>query len=171
MSWHFFSQVIFTCVEKNRDFQFVLLPDDLDQHPLSSPPVEFAVEDLFPRPEIKPAASDGRHHLPAHDLPFQMGIAVVLPRAVVEVPGNRFMGGQRFQPLFIILMEARLIVVDEDGRRNMHRINEDEAFSDPALCEAVFHLGGDVDQGSAGRHLKPQLFSVRLHGCSFPGVC
>jgi hypothetical protein len=32
----------------------------------------------------------------------------------VPVAGDRFMGGQFFQPLFVVLVKARLVVIDED---------------------------------------------------------
>ena len=62
-----------------------LLPDDLHQHPLSAAAVEFTVVDLLPRAKVELPFGDGDDDFPAHDLPFQVGIGVVLPRPVVMV--------------------------------------------------------------------------------------
>jgi|GEM_PF-4269764 len=43
---------------------------DLHQHPLFSPPVKFAVENLFPRAEIKFSVRHRNGHLSPHDLPL-----------------------------------------------------------------------------------------------------
>src|SRR5262245_60341437 len=61
------------------------LPDDLDQHPLRAVAVELAVENLLPRPEVEFPLRDGDHNFPAHDLPLQVGVGVVLAGAVVVV--------------------------------------------------------------------------------------
>ena len=65
----------------------MLLPDDLYQHALFAPAIELAVEDLLPRSKVEISVSDGNNHLPAHDLAFQMGIAVVLTGSIVTVKG------------------------------------------------------------------------------------
>src|SRR5205807_470586 len=76
-----------------------LLPDDLDQHPLGPVAVELAVEDLLPRPEIEFPLRDRHDDLPAHDLPLQVRVGVVLPGAVVVVDVRvRVEGGQPLQP-------------------------------------------------------------------------
>jgi hypothetical protein len=62
-----------------------LFPNNLHQHSLRPPSVEFAVEDLLPRAEIELTARNGDYHFAAHDLPFQMRIGVVFARAVVMI--------------------------------------------------------------------------------------
>src|SRR5262245_760047 len=52
----------------------LLLPDDLDQHPLGPVAVELAVEDLLPRPEVQLTLGNGDDDFAAHDLPLQVGI-------------------------------------------------------------------------------------------------
>ena len=54
-----------------------LLSNYLDQHSLPASPVEFAVENLFPRPEFEFAFGDCDDDFTAHDLTFQVGIGVV----------------------------------------------------------------------------------------------
>jgi hypothetical protein len=84
----------------------MLLPDDLDEHALFAPAIELAVEDLLPRSKVEISVSDGDNHLPAHNLAFQMGIAVVLTGAIMAVMGYRLMGGKVLKPVFIVLVES-----------------------------------------------------------------
>src|SRR5690606_22244716 len=75
--------------------------DELDQGALRAPAVELAVEDPLPRAEIQPAAGDGDHHLPTHDLTLEVGVGVVFPGVVVAVSGRRFVRRERFEPLLV----------------------------------------------------------------------
>ena len=43
-----------------------LLPDDLDQHPLPTPAVKFAVEDPLPGAKVESAIGHRDHNLAAH---------------------------------------------------------------------------------------------------------
>src|SRR4029453_14560923 len=54
-----------------------LVSNYFHQHPFFSSPVEFAVENLFPRPEIEFAFRDRNDDFPAHDLTLQMCVSVV----------------------------------------------------------------------------------------------
>ena len=91
----------------------MLFADDFHQHPLFPPPVKFAVENLLPRAEMEFARRDRNHHLTAHDLPLQMRVGIVLI-AVVAVLAGRGVGSQPLQPDFVVLMQAGLVVVDEN---------------------------------------------------------
>lgn len=62
-----------------------LFTDYFHQHPLGPSAIEFAIEDLFPWSEIKFPIRDCDNYFPAHDLPFHMGIGVILSRAVMVV--------------------------------------------------------------------------------------
>ena len=59
--------------------------DNFDQRAFAAAAVEFAVEDLFPRPEIEFAVGDGDDDFAAHDLALQVGVGVVFAGAVVAV--------------------------------------------------------------------------------------
>ena len=93
-----------------------LFPDDLDQHPLRPMAVELAVEDLLPRPEVELALGDRHDDFAAHDLPFQVGVGVVLAGAVVVVVVRVGVErGQLLQPDAEVVVQAALVVVDEDA--------------------------------------------------------
>jgi hypothetical protein len=49
----------------------------------------------------------------------------------------------------------------------MHGVDQHEAFLDAAFLQAFIHLRGDVDEGSAARHLKPELFAIAFHFSPF----
>src|SRR5262249_34886768 len=100
-----------------------LFPEDFDQHPFRPTAVELAVEDLLPRPAVEPALGDGHDDLASHDLPLQVGVGVVLARAVVEVDvGGGVEGCQPLEPALVVLVQAGLVVVDEDRGRDVHGI-------------------------------------------------
>jgi hypothetical protein len=75
------------------DHDGVLLPNHLDQYPLSSPPIELAVEDLLPRAEVEAAVRDRYYDLAAHDLAFQVRVGVVFSRSVVPVVADGLVWG------------------------------------------------------------------------------
>jgi len=81
-----------------------LVPYDLDQNALWPPPVEFAVEDSLPRPEVESTVGDGNDDFAAHDLSFVMGVSVVLACAVVFVAADWFMWGEFFEPAFVVFV-------------------------------------------------------------------
>ena len=103
-------------VSNSRLRGLILLADHFDQYPFAPQPVELAVEDLLPRAEIEFAVGDRDDDLPAHDLPLQVRVRVILARPVVVVLGRGRMRRELLQPDFVIVMETALVVVDENGR-------------------------------------------------------
>src|SRR4029077_9221775 len=95
------------------------LPDDLDEHALLAPAIELAVEDLLPRTEVERAAGDGDDDLAAHDLALVVRVAVVFAGAIVVIAfRTRVEGRELLEPAGIVLVQARLVVVDEHARRD-----------------------------------------------------
>ncbi len=86
------------------DESLLLVPDDLDQNALRPPPVEFAIEDCFPRPKVESAVGDGNDDFAAHDLSFVMGVSVILARSVVFVMADWFMWGEFFEPALVVFV-------------------------------------------------------------------
>src|SRR5262249_9681482 len=87
------------CLTLSRIENTSLLPNHLDQYRLGPMAVELAVENLLPWAEVEFPFRDGDDNLPAHDLPLQVGVGVVLTGAiVVVVVGIGVERGQLFQP-------------------------------------------------------------------------
>ena len=62
-----------------------LFTDNFHQHPLAAIAIKFPVEDLFPRAQVEFAVRDGADNFATRDLPFQMGVSVILSRSVVVI--------------------------------------------------------------------------------------
>ena len=62
------------------------------------------------------AVGDGHHDFASHDLAFHVGVGIVFAH-IVPILRNRGVGSNLFQPDFIVMMQARFIVVDEYKRR------------------------------------------------------
>src|SRR5689334_21701084 len=140
-----------------------LLADDLDQDLLVALAVELAVEDLLPRAEIELALRDRADDLAAHELALEVRVRVVLAGAVVGVGGRaRVVRGELLEPLREVLVEARLVVVDEDARRDVHRVDEAEAFLHPALVDRLLHVASDVDVGVLLARVQRDRLAERL---------
>ena len=124
----------------------VLLTDNLDQDPFPPSAVKLSVKDLLPGTKIKLTFGDRYHHFPPHQLPFEMGIAIIFSGAVMSILGDRLMRRQLFQPLPVVLPQSAFMVVNEDAGRNVHRIDQTEPFLNPTFVQGCFYLSGDVDQ-------------------------
>jgi hypothetical protein len=83
---------------------------------------------------------------------------------IVRLLRRELLRRELLQPLLDVGMEARFVVVDEDGRGNVHRIHEADSLPDLAFCQRGLDLRGDVDQLAPARHLEPEFLSVGLHG-------
>ena len=126
-----------------------LFPDNLHQHSFPAAPVKLPVEDLLPGAEIQLAVGHGHHHFPAHDLALHVGVGIVLPD-IVAVLGHRRVGRELLQPDIVVVVQARLVIVDEDAGGDVHGVSPATAPLDAALLQALLHFPGDVDEG-AGR--------------------
>jgi hypothetical protein len=94
-----------------------------------------------PRPKIQLAVGDGHHHFAPHDLPLQVGVGVVFAGAVVLVLRCRRVPGQAFQPGLVVGVQTRFVVVDDDRRRDVHRVGQQQTSRTPAARTASSHGG------------------------------
>ncbi len=146
-------------------WQFILdsFADDLHEHPLRSTSVELAVEDLFPGSEVEFSFGDSNDDLSTHDLPLQMRVGIVLAGPVVLVTlGRGVERGELFEPGFIILVQARLIIVDEHTGGDMHGVHEDQSLGDAALTDCVLNPRRDVEKAHPAGKLERQILGVRF---------
>ncbi len=122
-----------------------LFADDLDQHALPAVAVELGVVNLLPGAEVELAAGDRDHHLAAHDLALEVGIAVVFAGLVVAVARDGFVRSQALEPGIVVGDEPRLGVVDVDARGDVHGVDQAQPLADAALAQGGLDLGGDVE--------------------------
>jgi hypothetical protein len=73
------------------------------------------------------------------------------------------MRGELLQTCIKIVVEPRLIIVNEDRGRNMHGSNKHQALGNPALFEAFFHLQSNVDEGPTRGHSEEQFLAIAFH--------
>ena len=149
--------------EMERDGDFLYSPMILMRTFFGAVAVELAVEDLFPRPKIELAISDGDDDFAAHDLAFHVGVGVVFAGAVVLVLGSRGMRGEMFEPLFVVFVQAGFVVVDEDGCGDVHGVGEKQTFLDAGFADGFFTVGSDVDEAHAGGDVEGEVFGVGFH--------
>ena len=55
------------------------------------------------------------------------------------------MGSQFLQPHLIVMVETRFVIIDKHRGRDVHGIDQDEAFFDAALPQAFINLRGNID--------------------------
>ena len=139
------------------------VPDYFDEGAFASSSVKFAVEDLFPGAEIEFAFGDGDDDFAAHDLAFEMGVGIVFAGAVVMVLRGWLVRREFFQPDFVVVMEAGLVVVYENRCGDVHGVDQAQPLLHPALAHQPGDRPGDVHKSAPARHFKPQLFGKRFH--------
>ncbi len=96
-----------------------------------------------------------------------MRIGVVFTRIVVAVLTHRLVRRKLFEPSFVIVMQARFIVIDENGCRDVHGIDENHALFDSAFAHGNFDVGRDVDESAPGGDVEPEFFAVGFHNGFF----
>ena len=146
-----------------------LLADDLDQDALGPSAVPLAVEDPLPRPEVEAAVRDRDDRLAAHELALDVRVRVVLPRVVVPPLPDGLVRDEGLEKARVVGVEAALVVVHEDGRRDVHRVHEAEALLDTALLHGGLDLGCDVHEADAGRDVQREDLTVGFHGRASAG--
>jgi len=141
--------------------------DNFHENPLPPITVEFSIEDLFPGAEVEFAVGDRDDDFAAHYLAFEVGIGVVFAGAVVVILRSGSVRGEFFQPDFIIVVKTAFVVVDENGRSNVHRVAETKplvhAASENQLCNGV----GDIDKAAASFDFEPEVFGEGFHYAYF----
>jgi hypothetical protein len=95
-----------------------------------------------------------------------MGIPVVFTGEIVIVLACRFVRRQGFEPSFVVTMQSSFIIVDKHRCRDVHGIDEAEAFLDFAFTERELYFGCDVDECTACGDVKPQLLAIASHEAS-----
>jgi hypothetical protein len=136
--------------------------NDLDEDPLLSSAVEFAVEELFPRAEIQFAGRDRDHDFAAHDLTLQMRVGVIFAGAIVVVGRGGRVRRQFLQPNLVIVVQTGFIIVDEDRRGDVHGVDQAKTFFHAAPANQLLDCRRDVDEPAATRNFEPEMFGKRF---------
>ena len=63
----------------------------------------------------------------------------------------------------VILVQARLIIVDEYAGRDVHGVAQKQPFLNAALTDDLLDLARDVDKVHPGRHVECQVLGMRFH--------
>src|SRR5450756_3172347 len=129
----------------------LLLAQHLDDEPFVAAPIELAVQDCLPRPEVEPAVGDRDDDLVVHQQVLEVGVAVVFAAAMVaivaavgkqlpgDVVGRRLPGRRRqlVEPLERVGLDAGLVVVDPHAGGDVHRRDQRHALADPGLVDGA----------------------------------
>jgi hypothetical protein len=117
---------------------------------------------LFPRTEIQFAPRNCNDDFTAHDLALQMGVSIVFAGPIMPIAGGRRVRREFFQPHFVIVMESRLIVVDEHRGGDMHGVDQTKAFGHAALVNQFLDIRCDVDEPASIWYFESKMFSERF---------
>ncbi len=139
-----------------------LISNYFDEHSLAPSAVEFAVENLFPRPEVQFAFGDRDDDFATHDLTLEVGVSIVFASAIVSISGRRLVRREFFQPELVIVMESRFIVINKHRGGDVHGVDEAKAFGHAAPVNKLLDFRRDVDEPASARDLKPKMFSERF---------
>jgi len=103
---------------------------------------------------MKPAVGYGNDYFTAHDAAFQAGIRIYFT-CIVAVGRNRLMGSEFFKPYIKIMMQARLVIIDEYTGSNMHGVYQAQAFLYVRFTQQGFRFTGYSDKFSMLFRVKP----------------
>jgi hypothetical protein len=149
---------VYSDMDQIRQLPNSLLADNFDKDAFAPVSVEFAVENLFPRPEVEFAFCNCDDDFAAHDLTLEMGVSVVFAGAIVSIGGCRRVRRQFFQPLLVVMMKSRLIVVDEHRGSDVHGVDKAKALGHAAALNEFLDLRCDVDEPASIRYFEPKMF-------------
>jgi hypothetical protein len=146
-----------------------LFADDFDEDAFGSSAIEFAVEDLLPGAEVELSPGDGDDHFSAHELALHVGVGVVLPGAVVGVSRGRGVErGEFLEPTAVVLMQAGLVVVDENAGSDVHGVAEEKALLNAGLGEEILQILSDVKESHPLLEMEREVLSVAFHDGKVP---
>src|SRR5262249_28605041 len=72
------------------------------------------------------------------------------------------------EPPLVVLVQPRLVVVDEDGSGDVHRVHQAEALLDAAPRHLLGHAAGDVHEVHPRGHVHREMDGVRPHASPPP---
>ena len=150
-------------------------PDDFHQNALVALPVKFGVVNLLPRPQVQAPVAHRHRDLLTQQLSLEMGIPVVLPRAVVVVflplPTVAAVEGcQLLEPRHDVVVQTVLQVVNIARGGDVHRVDQNQTVHDAAFGDDPFDVSGDADDFIALLGVDVQFFHVGGGGSGDKGA-
>lgn len=130
--------------------------------------VKFAVEDLFPWPEIQLPSRYRNDHLSPHHLSLHVGIGIVFTGTVVLVLCSRRVRGELLQPNLVIMQQPILRIVYEHRCSYVHGIHQTESLLNPTLLHKLFDRVRYIHETATIWHFEPELFSEAFHDLDMP---
>ncbi len=116
----------------------------------------------------EPALGDGQRHLVVHQQRLEVRVAVVLAGPVMLVVDGFaavvVLGREVLEPLPDVAVQAALVVVDEDARRDVHRADAPQPVLDAALVDDPLHRGRQMDELALLLGVERQVLGVGLQG-------
>ena len=91
-----------------------------------------------------------------------MGVGIIFAGAIVPISAGRLVRRQFFQPDLVIVMEPALVVVNENGCGNVHRVDQAKAFANATLANEFLNLWRDVNESASARNFKPEILGERF---------
>ena len=82
----------------------------------------------------------------------------------MKIAGDGLMRRQPFEPGVVIGVESPFVVVDKDGRGDVHGVDERQTLPNAALLQGRLDLSRDVQIRATAGRLELQLLAIRLHG-------
>src|SRR5262249_34318174 len=134
---------------------WLLFTNNFHQHTFSAAAIKLAIEDLLPWAKVQLPSRDRNVNLASHYLSLDVSVSVIFAGFVVMVLADRFVRRELFQPRLVILMQPAFVIVDEDGRCDMHRIHQHQTLHDTTLPQTLLNLWRDVYKRPSTRHVKP----------------
>jgi len=109
----------------------------------------------LPRAEVGFPVGDGQDNLLVDEQALQVAVAVRLAGPVMAV--ILAVVRQPFCPFVNVVQNTRLVVVDEDPGRDVHRGDEDHALLHAALLHALGNRVGDPHVLAVLRRIEPEV--------------
>lgn len=124
-------------------------PDNFDQDTLVPLTVKFCVVNLLPSSQMELPVTNRHRDLLTKELSFQVGIAVVFSGSMMLVfipilTVNSVKWSDLFYPLHDVVMQSMFEIVHVDRCGDVHRVDQHQTISNPALSNYAFDLACDA---------------------------
>jgi hypothetical protein len=90
-----------------------------------------------------------------------MSIGIIFAGSIVGVPlGRGVKRSKMLEPLFVVFVKSRFVVVDEYRSRDVHRIAQQQTLTNAALSDRCVTLIRNIQKAHARRDFERQVLGV-----------